>query len=405
MKKTLIIFKHEFIHTVKRKSFILITIAVPMLLILALLIYNGIQRWSQPSEPEEITIGYVDQTGIFDDYHSQGDITFDEYDTEAGAKSALLASNIDSYVIIPSNYLDTGLILRFTMARELELPTSTIHSVEGFLLDNLLAETVSEQNLARAKAPMISSSIRLDSSGEIATGQDPVMAFVLPYIFAFLFMFSIFFTSGYLLQSVSEEKENRVIEILLSSVSSGQLLVGKVLGLGAAGLLQIAIWLGSIAAAAKFASVSIPLFSEVSIPAGVLILGILYFILGYLFLATIFAAIGSIVRTSREGQSWSGIITTPAAVLPMALMYLIITNPTHVVSRILTLFPLTAPITSMIRISGGTLPAWETATSLLILLCSVALLMWLASKIFRTYLLMYGKRPSLKEIFRSIRAA
>ena len=405
MKKTLIIFKHEFIHTVKRKSFILITIAVPMLLILALLIYNGIQRWSQPSEPEEITIGYVDQTGIFDDYHSQGDITFDEYDAEAGAKSALLASNIDSYVIIPSNYLDTGLILRFTMARELELPTSTIHSVEGFLLDNLLAETVSEQNLARAKAPMISSSIRLDSSGEIATGQDPVMAFVLPYIFAFLFMFSIFFTSGYLLQSVSEEKENRVIEILLSSVSSGQLLVGKVLGLGAAGLLQIAIWLGSIAAAAKFASVSIPLFSEVSIPAGVLILGILYFILGYLFLATIFAAIGSIVRTSREGQSWSGIITTPAAVLPMALMYLIITNPTHVVSRILTLFPLTAPITSMIRISGGTLPAWETATSLLILLCSVALLMWLASKIFRTYLLMYGKRPSLKEIFRSIRAA
>ena len=405
MKKTLIIFKHEFIHTVKRKSFILITIAVPMLLILALLIYNGIQRWSQPSEPEEITIGYVDQTGIFDDYHSQGDITFDEYDTEAGAKSALLASNIDSYVIIPSNYLDTGLILRFTMARELELPTSTIHSVEGFLLDNLLAETVSEQNLARAKAPMISSSIRLDSSGEIATGQDPVMAFVLPYIFAFLFMFSIFFTSGYLLQSVSEEKENRVIEILLSSVSSGQLLVGKVLGLGVAGLLQIAIWLGSIAAAAKFASVSIPLFSEVSIPAGVLILGILYFILGYLFLATIFAAIGSIVRTSREGQSWSGIITTPAAVLPMALMYLIITNPTHVVSRILTLFPLPAPTTSMIRISGGTLPAWETATSLLILLCSVALLMWLASKIFRTYLLMYGKRPSLKEIFRSIRAA
>jgi len=183
------------------------------------------------------------------------------------------------------------------------------------------------------------------------------------------------------------------------------LLVGKVLGLGTAGLLQIAIWLGSIAAAARFASISIPLFSEVSIPASALVLGILYFILGYLFLATIFAAIGSIVRTSREGQSWSGLITTPAAVLPMALMYLITTNPTHVVSRILTFFPLTAPITSMIRISGGTLPAWETAVSLLILLCSVALLMWLSSKIFRTYLLMYGKRPSIKEIIRSIRAA
>jgi len=405
MRKALTILKHEFIHTVKRKSYILITIAVPLLLILAFVIYTGFQRWSRPSEPDEITIGYIDQTDMFNAYRIQGIVTFDEYDTESGAKSALISGTVDSYIIIPSDYLDTGLIARFTLKREVEPPGSTIKGTEGFLLDNLFAETVSEQNLARAKTPMISSSIRLDANGEIATGQDPVMAFVLPYIFAFLFMFSIFFTSGYLLQSISEEKENRVIEILLSSVSSGQLLVGKVLGLGSAGLLQIAIWLGSVLAAARFAAVSIPLFSELSIPIGTLFLGILYFILGYLFLATIFAAIGSIVRTSREGQSWSGLITTPAAVLPMALMFLIITNPTHVVSRILTFFPLTAPITSMIRISGGTLPAWETAVSLLILLCSVALLMWLASKVFRTYLLMYGKRPSIKEIFRAIRSA
>ncbi|MFC1998019.1 ABC transporter permease [Chloroflexota bacterium] len=405
MKKALTIFRHEFIHTVKRKSFILITIAVPLLLILAFVIYNGIQRWSKPSEPDEITIGYVDKTGMFDDYHSQGIITFDEYNAEAGARSALLAGTVDSYIVIPSDYLSSGNINRYTMDREVELPLSTIKSVKDFLLDNLLAQSVSEEILDRAKAPFIPNSIRLDATGEISTGQDPVMAFVLPYIFAFLFMFSIFFTSGYLLQSVSEEKENRVIEILLSSVSSGQLLVGKIFGLGAAGLLQIAIWLGSIIAAVNFASVSIPLFSEASIPIDTLFLGILYFVLGYLFLATIFAAIGSIVRTAREGQSWSGLITTPAAVLPMALMYLIITNPTHIVSRILTLFPLTAPITSMIRISGGTLPAWETAVSLLILACSVALLMWLAAKIFRTYLLMYGKRPSIKEIIRSIRAA
>jgi ABC-2 type transport system permease protein len=405
MKKALTILKHEFIHTVKRKSYILITVSVPLLMILGFVIYDGIQRWSKPSEPEAITIGYVDQSGIFDDYHSQGDITFDEHDSDASAKSALLASDIDSYIIIPSNYLDTGLVVRFTMSREMEMPQSTVKSIEGFLLDNLLAGTVSEQNLARAKTPMISGSVRLDASGEIDTGQDPVLAFVVPYIFAFLFMFSILFTSGYLLQSVSEEKENRVIEILLSSVSSSQLLVGKVLGLGSAGLLQIAIWLGSVAAAAKFASVSIPFFSDLSIPAATLLIGVLYFVLGYLLLATIFAAIGSIVRTAREGQSWSSIITVPATAVPMMLMYLITTNPTHVVSRILTLFPLTAPITSMIRISGGTMSAWEIASSLLILLCSVALLMWMAAKIFRTYLLMYGKRPSIKEIIRSIRAA
>ena len=134
-------------------------------------------------------------------------------------------------------------------------------------------------------------------------------------------------------------------------------------------------------------------------------LGILYFLLGYLLLATIFAAIGSVVRTAREGQSWSSIITVPAVAVPMWLTYFIVTKPTQVVSRILTLFPLTAPMTSMMRIAGGTLPAWEMALSLLILLCSVALLIWLSAKIFRTYLLMYGKRPSVKEIWKTIREA
>jgi len=405
MKKAMTILRHEFLHTIKRKSYILITISIPLLLILAFVIYNGIQRWAQPSTPDQIYIGYVDETDIFDDYHSQDNVIFNEYDTVDSAKSALLAETIDSYIFIHSEYLEGRQIERYTLKREIELPSSTVSSVKNFLLDNLLTESVSEQILNRAKIPFAPISVRLDTNGEIATGQDPIAMYFLPYIFAFLFMFSIFFTSGYLLQSVSEEKENRVIEILLSSVSAGQLLVGKVLGLGAAGLLQIAIWLGSVMAAAKFAAVNIPIFSELSIPIGTLFLGIIYFILGYLLLGTIFAAIGSIVRTSREGQSWSSMVTTPSAVLPMMLMYLITTNPTHIASRILTMFPFTAPITSMIRISGGTLSAWETTVSLLILTCSVALLMWLSSKVFRTYLLMYGKRPSIKEIIRSIRSA
>ena len=405
MRKALIILKHEFIHTIKRKSYILLTIAIPLLLILGFIIYNGIQRWYTPSDPEAITIGYVDQTGMFDDYQVQGITTFDEYDTEAETKSALMADSIDSYIVIPSTYLATGSITRYSTERELELSRSTIKSIEDFLLDNLLAGTVSEDNLTRAKTPLIASSIRLDSAGEIATNQGLIIEIILPYIFAFLFLFSILFTSGYLLQSVSEEKENRVIEILLSSVSSSQLLVGKVLGLGAAGLLQIAMWLGSVIVAANYASINIPFFSGLSIPIGTLLLAILYFILGFLLLGTILAAIGSIVRTSREGQSWSSIITVPSVMLPMWLTYLIMSNPTHVVVRTLTLFPLTAPITSIMRIASGTLPAWEMVISLLILACSVALLMWLASKIFRTYLLMYGKRPSIREIIRSIRTA
>jgi ABC-2 type transport system permease protein len=225
-----------------------------------------------------------------------------------------------------------------------------------------------------------------------------------PIVFAVLFMISIFFASGFLFQSVTEEKENRVMEILLSSVSSRQLLVGKVLGLGMAGLLQVAVWLVTVEIFSRVASDIIPALSDLSIPASLFGWGILYFILGYLLFAALYAGIGSIGATAREGQGWSTIFVLPA-ILPYYFSYFIIGNPEGAISRTLTFLPLTSPIASMIRLASNAISAWQIALSLIILAGSVVLIMWLAAKIFRVFLLMYGKRPAVREIVRYIREA
>lgn len=404
MKKTLIILRHELRQTLKRKSFLLLTISIPLLMMLGYGIYQGVQHWYHPSSPGEVKIGYVDNTGRFTDYTIQDGTIFVLYDSAEEAKAALLSEEIREYFVIPADYVSSGLITRYTMEREMELPEETMEQIRGFLLSNLLAGETTPEILERVKAPLLMTSLRLDETGEIATSQNPFLNYAVPYIFALLFMFSIFFSSGFLLQSVSEEKENRVIEILLSSVSSRQLLVGKVLGLGAAGLLQMVIWLTTIGIFAEVASVNIPALSDLSIPIDILLLGIVYFILGYLLFAVIYAGIGSIGSTARESQQWSGMLVMPA-VLPVVLSPLITTNPDHIVSRVLTFFPLTAPITAMMRLPIQAISAWEIALSLAILAGSVVLGMWAVAKVFRTCLLIYGKRPALREIVRYAREA
>jgi len=278
-----------------------------------------------------------------------------------------------------------------------------LEQMQAFILSNLLGNETN-QVVERAITPMILTSVRLDQSGEVAADQSVFAQFFIPYVFAIIFVLSIMFASSYLLQSVAEEKENRLIEVLLSSVSARQLFVGKVLALGTAGLGQVLIWFVSLKVFTEVARVSIPGLSGLSISPGLLALGLLYYILGYLLFAVLMAVVGSIGSTAREAQSWSGIFTIPA-LIPLWSGSLIITYPEHVVSTVLTLFPLTAPVTAMMRLPAQVMPVWQLGLSLVILAGSVVFCMWAGAKIFRIGLLMYGKRPALKEIIRYIREA
>ena len=403
MDKTWVIARHEFVTTVKKVSYIILTLSLPVLVILGMLVYYGITQWAGEKPPtEKPSIGYIDDTGLFDEYTNTDNVNFVPYVADDEAKQELLNGNISEYFIIPADYLDTGTVYRYTTKREIEPPAS-LNSIEDFLITNQISTNVSNDILTRVNNPLYAQSFRLNQdTGEVVPPEDEISAFVMPYVFGLLFLMSLFFASGYLLQGVSEEKESRLIEILLSSVSAKQLLTGKVLGLGAAGLLQISVWLITITVFVLIASTNIAVLAGLKISASLIILSIVYFILGYILYGVLFAAIGSLGSTARESNQWTVIVVLPA-ILPLELMALFVTNPDHVIYTIFTLFPLTAPIAVIMKLSIGTLPIWQLALSIIIMIVSIIVTIWLASRVFRTFLLMYGKRPSVAEIWRYLR--
>ena len=403
MNKTLIVFWHELLVTLKRKSFILVTLAVPLLMLAGYGIYQGVESWYDPGETETRRIGYVDLAGGFDEYAGFG-AEFAPYPGVEEATQSLLAGEVSEYFVIPPEYLRTGLIVRYTMEREMETPSESVESIREFLITNLIGGQTSAEVLERAKTPVVLSSIRLEKTGAAAEGQDPFLQYFLPYIFALLLMFSIFFASGYLLQGISEEKESRLIEVLLSSVSARQLLAGKVLGLGAAGLAQMVVWMASFWVLIDVVLARIPSLSDASLPPGLIVLALVYYVLGYLLFAVVMAVLGSLGTTARESQSWSSIVSV-TAVVPLFFLNVIIENPGHPIAVVLTLIPPTAPVTAVMRLSAEGIPAWQLALSLALLAGAIVFCMWAGAKIFRASLLMYGKRPGPREIARFVREA
>jgi len=286
-----------------------------------------------------------------------------------------------------------------------EPPDEIQWAMKSFLLSNLLEGQTSLEIAERVKAPLQLYSIRLDETGNVATEQGGVGAFIIPFLFGFLLIIAIFSSSGYLLQGLGEEKENRIMEILLSSVSTRQLLTGKVLGLGAAGLVQMVIWLLSAVFLVRLASTTIGgVLSTLQISGNLLFLGIVYFFLGYLLFAVLMAGIGAIGATARESQQMSMLIIMPVWI-PAWVSFLFIEDPDHIVNTILTIIPITAPMAVFMRLGTSGIPTWELIVSITLLVVSILGALVLAAKVFRTFLLIYGKRPRLGEIIRCLREA
>jgi ABC-2 type transport system permease protein len=403
MNKTLLILRHEFLHMMKRRGFIIMTLIVPLIALLAIGVFQLVSGIAKPTV--EITIiGYVDEAGGFDQYTKQGDITLVRFDTADDATEALVKNDIKEYFVIPPDYISTGVIDRYTLEKQVVAPSATITAIKNFLTSNLLAGKVPSTTVARIEAPLNLVTTRLTETGTVAPEQGGLGNFIIPAVFSLLLALSIVFSSAYLLQGLGEEKENRLIEVLLSSVSTRQLLIGKVLGLGFAGLLQVGVWVISAPLLLSLASSSIGGFvSAIELPANFLVLAVVYFILGYLLFAVLSAAIGAISSNSREGQQLIPIFTMPTFI-PLWLGSLQFMFPESPIWVILSIFPITAPVEMMIRLGVTDIPAWQLAASIAVLVLSIIGGLLLTAKVFRTYLLMYGKRPGFGEVIRSLRS-
>jgi len=386
VNKTLLIFRHEFLHTIKRT------------------IGQLISASAGPPVIETTTIGYVDEVGGFDQYTTQGNIELIRFNTQDDATAALITDDVAEYFVIPSDYESTRVINRYTLERELETPPTTKAAIKNFITSNLLAGKVSPDIVNLIEAPLNLMVTRLTETGAVATEQGGYGNIIIPGIFSLLLAFSLMFSSSYLVQGMGEEKESRLIEVLLSSVSIRQLLTGKVLGLGAAGLVQVAVWLVSLPLLLNLASSTFGGFlSTIQLPANFLVLGIVYFLLGYLLFAALSAGIGAISSNAREGEQLS-LIYTLFAFVPLWFSSFLFIFPNSPIWTVLTIFPVTAPVTTMLRLGVGDIAAWELATSIAVLGHSAIGVLFLSVKIFRLYLLMYGKRPGFGVILRNLRS-
>jgi ABC-2 type transport system permease protein len=403
MNKMLLIFRHEFFGTFRRTGFIIMTLIVPLLALLGIGVYHVISGAIKPSA--EITyVGYVDTAGGFSQDTSQGKIELLPFDTIDKANQGLANKDIKGYIVISQDYLNSGMMKYYTLEKQLIPPNDIVSAIKKFLSSNLLAGKVPPSTIALIEAPLNMTSVRLTETGAVSPEQGGFGNLLVPGIFSLLLYLSIVFSSSYLIQSLGDEKESRLIEVLVSSVSVQELLIGKVLGLGAAGLVQVVIWIITTPFIVGLASSSIGgFFASLKVEPSFLILCIVYFILGYLLFAMISMAVGAVSPSAREGQQFATIFTLPA-VAPLWFSSAIMLFPNNPVWVALTIFPITAPVTLMLRFGSTAVPAWQIAASIFLLIVFISGGMLLTARIVRTYLLMYGKRPSLGEIIRNFRS-
>ncbi len=417
MNKSIMIAKYEFLKTVKRKEFILMTLGFPLFFILIMLVPLLL---AGTSSPEDLNLGYIDKTNSFefpDEITVRGSmifsneipgvtnnkeldgtnnekypiIKFTQYSDVASAKQDLGSGTLSGYLIIPEDYIKTGIVESYVIGKLTDIPQKELSEL---MVNNLLKDKVDEETLQRVKDPITFKRFSIETTGEVSEKglSDLLEDFALPYLTGILLLISIFTSSGYLLQSVAEEKESRIIEILLSSVTPIEMLTGKIIGLGSVGLLQIAIWLS-----VGFAGL-IYVFA-LSINPFLLILSLAYFILGFLLFASMMGAVGAISGSMRESQQLIPIFTFPA-IAPIFFMQVLITEPEGTLSMFFSMFPLTSPVAMLIRMGVSDVPLYQIAVSLIILIVSVYFVIIISARLFRVGLLMYGKRPAIGEIVR-----
>jgi ABC-2 type transport system permease protein len=402
MNKTFLIFRHEFITTLKRAGFIVMTLALPVVALLAIGISLIVVSVIKPGPVEITTIGYIDREGGFDQFTTQGNVNIVPYSNPEAANQAMVLGDIEQYFVIPADYSSSGLVNLYTLEKQPLPPVTVTSAIKDFLTSNLLDGKVAPDTINVIESPLNLVTTRLTPEGDVSPDQGGFGNLLIPAVFSLLLVLSLSFSSAYLIQGLGEEKENRLIEILLSSVSTRQLLLGKILGLGVAGLVQVTVWLVSLPLLLGLATSTFGgFFSTIQIPANFVILGVIYFILGYSLFAVLSAGTGAITPSAREGQQLASIFTL-ITISPLWFSSAIINFPDNPLWIGLTIFPLTAPVVVMFRLGLTDIPVWQILASIAVLIICIVGLLLASVRILRTYLLMYGKRPGLGEIMRNI---
>jgi ABC-2 type transport system permease protein len=409
MRNVIVVIKHEILTTLGKRSFWVMTFIFP-LIIVGLSV--GMQTFGTKAieQAEEAAasieqasmgkpIGYVDQIGLIDELPEWVPTGYLEaFPNEEAAHTSLQAGLIDQYYLIPEGFYKQGNIKLVDRNFQPLRSSSNAEIFENILIDILIEKDPLGSVLFDPTKKISSHKL----AGTMSPDKDDPFTFIVPLSTLFIFFFVITTSSGFMLNSVTREKENRTAETLLVSLEPVQLMAGKVVGLGAIAIFQMAIWLSGSLLVLNRSQQIFNLTNKFELPSGFVAWALAYFIFGYFLYASILGAIGALAPNAREGGQFTFVAILPM-LIPLWFNYVFTDNPDGSVAVFLSMFPFTAPASMMTRLTIGKVPIWQIITSLFGLAITAYFFILLASRFFRSDTLLSYESINLKRVVNEIR--
>jgi len=405
----------EFLSTVTRKGYLITTFGMPVFLSLYGAVVAVPAILAARATQEIAVYGVVDAADLV---HLRQDATSEKTRTvfrpvaaEPDARVALARGTIAGYFVLPADFLERGVLDIYTPTT-FTLPGPAGQGARAafgdLVRERLLDDRVDGNRSARIRDPFADARrFAVTKNGDVsdAGALASALRVVVPLLFMVLFMMSVMMTSGYLIQGTALEKENKVVDVLLASASPDEIMGGKLIGLGGAGMLQIALWLSLL----LFGSVgALPMLSSghVDVPWAAAALAIPLFPVAFLFFGSLMLGTGSLGSNARESQQL-GIIWALLAALPMMMLPPLMREPHGTMAHVLTWLPTSAATVIVLRASldPGSLAWWEVAGAFVVLSASTWVAIRIGARVFRVGLLSSGARPTLREVLRQARIA
>ncbi len=398
MTKIWLVAQNHFLQEVTKRSFLLILFSMPLFLTLTI----GLGYIFSAIEEDEIVLGYVDQANMIiltDMEPGNDEVTLVALDDNDAARDALEAGEIDAFYRLPTNYRETHEVELVYY----ELPDQkAMRQFENLVRLNLLADqppNIVQRALSGAEVSVQANQFKREyPAGGPAAGQ------FLPLLAAAIFAFLAMTTSGYMVQAVVVEKENRTIEIVISSLSPRGMMAGKIIGTCGIALLQLTVWIIFLLLAIWIGAnvLGVPWLKSIVILWPELLTVTVLALPSFIFITSLMTAVGASVADGQEADQVGPLIFL-ILMLPVYLLVAIAGNPNGPLAIVLSFIPLTSFVTMAIRSLFFQIPFWQVAVSLLITSLCALMAVWLAGSVFRLSLLRYGQRLNSRELFHLVR--
>jgi len=407
LRKIFLVLKNEVITTVTRRSFLFTALGIPFISILVVLGVSAInsrapsslsQFFSPQSFPSKSPEGYVDESGLIRSIPQsvpQGALI--AYPNQAAAKGALEAGEISDFYVIPADYISSGKIINVRPDFNPLSAFDQSSQIETILTVNLLDGN--QELAAKIEHPLNLQEVSLAPTPQ--RDENNPLTFFLPYGVTMIFYVVILMSSSLLLNSVTKEKENRVLEILMVSISPRQMLEGKIIGLGLVGLLQTVLWVGTGYGLLRLSGRTFSLPAAFQLPISFLVWGLVFFLLGYGLYASLMASVGALVPNLREASQATFVVILPL-IIPLMMIGVLIEQPNGALATGLSLFPLTAPVVMMTRLAATSVPLWQPLLATSLLVITVVLVIRAVAGMFRAQTLLSGQPFNLGRLARAL---